>query len=73
METNKGGKKRTRRPKHRSSQSSDSQGAAGPSTSGPNSDAGTKKTYHNVTKKLMAVSKSRWLIRPVINFDFNKI
>ena len=41
IEPNKGGKKRNRRPKHRPSESSDSQGAAGPSTSRPNSEAGT--------------------------------
>ena len=59
METNKGRKKRTRRRKHRSSQSSDSQGKAGPSTSRPNLEAGTLKTYNNIIKKLMSVSKSR--------------
>ena len=42
---NKGGTRKA--TKHRSSQS---QGAAGPSTSRPNSEAGTQKTYHNVIK-----------------------
>ena len=41
MEPNQGRKKKARRPKRRSSQTSDSQGAAGPSTRGPNSEAGT--------------------------------
>ena len=67
MEPNQGRKKKTRRPKRRSSQTSDSQGAAGPSTSGPNSEAGTWNTYHNVINILMSVSKSTWLSRLVIN------
>ena len=41
MEPNQGGTKKSRRPKRRSSKTSDSQGAAGPSTRRPNSEAGT--------------------------------
>ena len=40
MEPNQGGMKKTRRPKRRSS-NSDSQGAAGPFTRRPNSEAST--------------------------------
>lgn len=73
MEPHKGKKKRTRKPKHRSSESSDSQGAAGHSTSRPNSDAGTWKTYHNVINKIMSVSKSKWHTMPVIDSYFHGI
>ena len=68
MEPNKGGTKKTTRPKH---QSSDSQGAAGPSASRPNSE-GTFKLNKSI-KNFRYVSKPRWLIRPAINSDFHGI